>query len=33
MLVRSFAESSYHFPIGLFARNICLLVKKSGDLR
>ena len=30
-LVKSFTESSYRFPIRLFARNICLLVKKSGE--
>ncbi|HEX74450.1 MAG TPA: class I SAM-dependent methyltransferase [Dehalococcoidia bacterium] len=29
-VVKSFPESSYHFPIKLFSRNICLLVKK-GD--
>ena len=30
-IVRSFSESSYRFPVRLFARNICLLVKKCGD--
>ena len=29
-VVKSFPESSYHFPLKLFSRNICLLVKK-GD--
>jgi len=29
-VLRSFPESSYRFPIKLFSRNICLLVKK-GD--
>ncbi len=29
-LERSFTESSYHFPVNIFARNICLLVKKAG---
>ncbi len=29
-LIRSFTESSYRFPIRLFARNICLLIKKTG---
>ena len=29
-VLKSFPESSYHFPIKLFSRNICLLVKK-GD--
>ena len=27
-VLKSFPESSYHFPIKLFSRNICLLVKK-----
>jgi tRNA (uracil-5-)-methyltransferase TRM9 len=27
-IIRSFPESSYHFPIKYFSRNICLLVKK-----
>jgi len=27
-VLRSFPESSYHFPLKLFSRNICLLVKK-----
>ncbi|MBA7637300.1 hypothetical protein ES703_44943 [subsurface metagenome] len=29
-VLKSFPESSYHFPLKLFSRNICLLVKK-GD--
>jgi len=29
-VVKSFSESSYRFPIKLFSRNICLLVRK-GD--
>ncbi len=29
-VLKSFPESSYHFPIKFFSRNICLLVKK-GD--
>ena len=29
-ILRSFPESSYHFPVKFFSRNICLLVKK-GD--
>jgi tRNA (uracil-5-)-methyltransferase TRM9 len=29
-LLKSFPESSYHFPVKSFSRNICLLVKKSG---
>ena len=29
-VLKSFPESSYHFPIKLFSRNICLLVRK-GD--
>ena len=28
-VIKSFPESSYHFPIKLFSRNICLLVKKE----
>ena len=28
-VLKSFPESSYHFPIKLFSRNICLLVKKG----
>ncbi len=28
-VLKSFPESSYHFPLKLFSRNICLLVKKS----
>jgi len=28
-VLKSFPESSYRFPIKLFSRNICLLVKKS----
>ena len=28
-VIKSFPESSYHFPIKLFSRNICLLVKRS----
>ena len=29
-VIKSFPESPYHFPIKLFSRNICLLVKKSA---
>ncbi len=29
-VLKSFPESSYHFPIKTFSRNICLLVKKSN---
>jgi len=29
-VLKSFPESSYHFPIKFFSRNICLLVKRSG---
>ncbi len=29
-VVKSFPESSYRYPLKLFSRNICLLVKKSG---
>jgi SAM-dependent methyltransferase len=29
-VIRSFPESSYHFPIKSFSRNICLLLEKSG---
>jgi len=29
-VLKSFPESSYHFPIKFFSRNVCLLVKK-GD--
>jgi len=29
-ILKSFPESSYHFPIKFFSRNICLLVKKKG---
>jgi tRNA (uracil-5-)-methyltransferase TRM9 len=28
-LLRTFPESSYHFPVRLFSRNICLLVRKG----
>lgn len=28
-VLKSFPESSYHFPIKLFSRNICLLVRKG----
>ncbi len=28
-VLKSFPESSYHFPIKLFSRNICLLVKRA----
>ncbi|MAH39332.1 MAG: SAM-dependent methyltransferase [Dehalococcoidales bacterium] len=28
-VLKSFPESSYHFPLKAFSRNICLLVKKS----
>jgi len=29
-VLKSFPESSYHFPIKLFSRNICLLVRKAN---
>ena len=29
-VLKSFPESSYHFPIKFFSRNICLLVRKGG---
>ncbi len=29
-VISSFPESSYHFPLKLFSRNICLLVKRGG---
>ena len=29
-ILKSFPESSYHFPLKLFSRNICLLVKKGN---
>ena len=29
-VLKSFPESSYRFPIKLFSRNICLLVKRDG---
>ena len=29
-VLKSFPESTYHFPIKLFSRNICLLVKKGN---
>jgi len=29
-VIKSFPESSYRFPLKLFSRNICLLVRKSG---
>jgi len=29
-VLKSFPESSYRFPIKLFSRNICLLVRKGG---
>jgi tRNA (uracil-5-)-methyltransferase TRM9 len=28
-VIKSFPESSYHFPVKLFSRNICLMLKKS----
>jgi len=28
-VLKSFPESSYHYPVKFFSRNICLLVKKS----
>ncbi len=28
-VLKSFPESSYHFPLKAFSKNICLLVKKS----
>jgi tRNA (uracil-5-)-methyltransferase TRM9 len=31
-LLRSSAESAFHFPMKLFARNICLLIKKEGEI-
>ena len=30
-VLKSFPESSYHFPLKLLSRNICLLVKKRGE--
>jgi len=30
-VLKSFPESSYHFPLKLFSRNICLLVRKKDD--
>ena len=30
-VLNSFAESSYHFPVKYFSRNICLLVKKPSN--
>ena len=30
-VISSFPESSYHFPLKLFSRNICLLVRKSSQ--
>ncbi len=29
-VLKSFPESSYHFPIKFFSRNICLVVRKGG---
>ena len=29
-IIRSFPESSYHFPIKFFSRNICLLVRRKS---
>jgi SAM-dependent methyltransferase len=29
-IIKSFPESSYHWPLKFFSRNICLLVRKSG---
>ena len=29
-VLRIYPESSYHFPLKMFSRNICLLVRKSG---
>ena len=29
-VLKSFPESAYHFPIKLFSRNICLLVRRSN---
>ncbi len=31
-VIKSFPESSYHFPLKYFSRNICLLVKKAGEI-
>jgi tRNA (uracil-5-)-methyltransferase TRM9 len=28
-VLKSFGESSYRFPVKLFSRNICLLLKKT----
>jgi SAM-dependent methyltransferase len=30
VVIKSFPESAYHFPVKFFSRNICLIVKKSG---
>jgi SAM-dependent methyltransferase len=30
VVLKSFPESAYHFPVKLFSRNICLLVGKDG---
>jgi tRNA (uracil-5-)-methyltransferase TRM9 len=29
-VIKSFPESAYHFPLKLFSRNICLLLRKGG---
>ena len=29
-VLKSFSENSYHYPLKLFSRNICLLVRKGG---
>ncbi len=29
-LIKSFPESSYHFPLKYFSRNICLLIRKNS---
>jgi tRNA (uracil-5-)-methyltransferase TRM9 len=28
-IIESFPESAYHFPVKVFSRNICLLVRKG----
>ncbi|MBI2852012.1 MAG: methyltransferase domain-containing protein [Chloroflexi bacterium] len=32
-VLRAYPEGSYHFPLKLFSRNICLLVKKEDQYR
>ena len=31
-VLKSFPESSYHFPLKLFSHNICLLVKRGEEI-